>query len=275
MNLQKVFLMSTFMVALVVTLSGCVKFEMDVNVNPNKSADVNVTFLINSMLAGMAGNGDGLNLEEIKAKAEQAGYSATNQIDGKMTGYKFSKHFNNINELSEETSTDPNLQDLFKDGTSSTKIFTIKKGFFKDVYNINLDMDLESIKPPADDGNEFTSSIYKTMISQMDFKFKTSVPVKTITNNASTISEDGKSLEWILLPSQKNKIQMQLQVWNINNIVLLIIGFVLLLVIVLFLLFRRRKKIIETIINDNNQSNESEDIEENNVINPLEEDTEK
>jgi len=244
------------MFLLVLTLSGCVKFEMDVKVNPNNSADVNVTFLINSMVAGMASSegGNGINLDEMKSSAEKAGYTATSQKEGNMIGYKFAKHFKNVNELSKDGTTPSNLQDLFKEGKSQANIFTIKKGLLQNTYSVDLDMDLDSIKPPNEDGNEFAGSIYKSMMSQMDFKFKSTLPIKTVSNNASKVSDDDKSLEWQLIPGQKNKIKMEFKVWNTTNIILIAVGGVILLVILLLLVFRRQKKTKELIVDSEEQN---------------------
>lgn len=242
MKLKKFILFGLMIAIILLLMTGCVKFEMFVNVNPDKSADVNVTLLVNSMIAGMTNSeGSGINLSEMKTIAEKAGYSATNQKEGDMIGYKFTKHFKNISELSTDSSSNTDLKNLFKNEKSDTKIFTINRGLFQDTYIVNLDMNLDSINPPADNGNDFVNSIAKTMMAQMDFKFKTKLPIKTISNNASTESEDGKMLEWQLVPGQDNKIKMEFKVLNVTNIIFVSVCFLILLIILFFVIRHKNK----------------------------------
>lgn len=245
MKFKNMMLVIVITCSVLILTTGCIKLDIDIKVNADSSADMNITLLINDMLGGVVGTDEtGASIEDIKATAEEAGFTATPQKEGDMSGYKFTKHVENINELSTESDSDINIENLFGDTNSEMEIFRIEKGIFKNTYTINLDMNLESFSIPTGEEDEFTNSLIGTMFSQMDFKFRTTLPIKTISNNASTISPDGKTLEWQLVPGKNNTINMVFKAWNLTNILLMagILLALIILAIILLLVLKTKKK---------------------------------
>ena len=90
----------------------------------------------------------------------------------------------------------------------------------------------------------------------MDFKFKMTLPVKPISSNASNVSEDGKTLEWQLMPGQKNTVEMGFKILNITNTILFAsIGLVSILLIVIAI------KVIKSRKYTKKENENAEDIE--------------
>ncbi|MHB8964331.1 MAG: hypothetical protein ACYC5K_14400, partial [Saccharofermentanales bacterium] len=234
--------------------TGCIKLDIDIMVNADSSADMNITLLIDDILGGVLGTDEtGTSIEDIKATAEEAGFTATAQKEGDMSGYKFTKHVEDVNELSTESESSIDIENLFGGTNSDMEIFKIEKGLLKDTYTINLDMNLESLSMPASEDDEFTNSLIRSMMAQMDFKFRTTLTIKTISNNASTVSPDGKTLEWQLIPGKKNTINMVFKAWNLQNILLIagiLLALILLAVILLVVLKKKRKKKNSAVIED-------------------------
>ena len=98
---KKKILLILMMVIILIFLTGCVKFEMYVTINANNTADIRITLLGNSMLAVM---GD-TSFDEMKKAAEEAGFKATYQKEGDMTGYIFTKHVEDLKELAKSSTS--------------------------------------------------------------------------------------------------------------------------------------------------------------------------
>ncbi|MHB1454957.1 MAG: LppM family (lipo)protein [Saccharofermentanales bacterium] len=254
MKFKKIVLVIAMACSMLIVTTGCIKLDIDIKVNADSSADMNITLLINDILGGVVGTDEtGTSIEDIKATAEEAGFTATPQKEGDMSGYKFTRHVKNVNELSAESESSIDIENLFGGTGSDMAIFNIEKGLLKDTYTINLDMNLESLSMPSGEDDEFTDSLIRSMMAQMDFKFRTTLPIKTISNNASTVSPDGKTLEWQLIPGKNNTINMVFKAWNSQNILLMagtLLVLILIATILLLVLKKKRKKKNSAVIED-------------------------
>ena len=85
----------------VFTMSGCMKMNADMSIHKDKSMDYSVTFAFNnSMWQSHKGQSfiSGDELDNI----EEQGFKMTEYSDDSMTGYTFTKSFNNIDDISSE-----------------------------------------------------------------------------------------------------------------------------------------------------------------------------
>ncbi|TXK90741.1 LPXTG cell wall anchor domain-containing protein, partial [Parageobacillus sp. SY1] len=82
--------------------------------------------------------------------------------------------------------------------------------------------------------------INNAVLNQMDLKFLLDLPVKAKNHNASDVKNDGQTLEWQLIPGDKNKIYMEAVVPNITNIILSIVGGLIILAGILFLALKKK-----------------------------------
>jgi len=119
--------------------SGCVKDETIMSVNKNKSVDlvVNLGYPINSNRK--------LTIEEVKEKVGDEGYFIDSYHDDKYVGYSISKQYKNINDISSSKEINLNLPDILNGKFDDSKLFTVKKGFFKNTYTANFTYDVKKV----------------------------------------------------------------------------------------------------------------------------------
>lgn len=60
-----------------------------------------------------------------------------------------------------------------------------------------------------EDSTEETSAMLNTMIKKMKMVYKITLPFKAGNNNATTVSKDGKTLEWVLMPGEINEVKFE------------------------------------------------------------------
>ena len=80
-----------------------------------------------------------------------------------------------------------------------------------------------------DDDFDFSS------MSEMDLSFQVKLPYKAISNNATNVNDDGKSLEWELTTDEATSIEFSFELYNMTTIYFLI-GVVSLIVIILIVI---------------------------------------
>ncbi len=98
---------------------------------------------------------------------------------------------------------------------------TCEEGIFIDTYHVNASIDLRDIKPYDPDSDIISlglSVIFDTIANDADLKFRIHLPLAAGTNNATTVSDGGKTLEWQLNPGEQNYVQFSLDAPNLLNI---------------------------------------------------------
>ena len=76
---------------------------------------------------------------------------------------------------------------------------------------------------PTDENNEGSGSLddlneLTSLMQEMKFTYKLVLPYKAISNNASTVSEDGKTLTWNLVSDGISNINFSFSVYNLTNL---------------------------------------------------------
>lgn len=115
--------------------------------------------------------------EEDRAQYEEAGYKVERYEEGGYKGYRYTKSFDNIEDL---TAADVNFN---VDGTDTVEGGN-KALFTKDGLNYKVSIPFE------------TSSEMSSMGVAFDMQFVVTLPNEAISNNANSVSEDGKTLTW-------------------------------------------------------------------------------
>jgi hypothetical protein len=251
MKLKKLYLLVSIFALVAVLCTGCVKYNMGIVVNDDNSADLNMEFLINSSIAKMGptgGFGNGLSLAEAKKSAEKEGFKVSSKTEGDMEGFEFTKHFNNLSDLSKSVNNMSQVKSMFKNGKTNNEIFSVKKGFLQDTYTLNLDMNLTSTdnNPTSGIDNPLLKSYGDQLATLMEFKFKVTVPYSVGSQNATTISNGGKTLEWNLKYGTDNKISAVFYMYTSMALIFLIIGIVIVLIILLILFMVLRRKMMRS-----------------------------
>ncbi len=253
MKLKKLFLIVSVCALITVIFTGCVKYNMGIVINTDNSADFKIDFLINSSLSPLPKSAYGANvyLDEAKKNAEKEGFKVTSKTEGDMKGYVFTKHFNNLNDLSKSIFNNGQMKSTFKNGKTNNEIFTVKKGFLQDTYTLNIDMNLGNIGGNSGTSgsssdpygsSSFLEGYQEKIASLMDFRFKVTVPYTVVSQNATTVSNNGKTLEWKLKYGGENKISAVFNMYTNMALIVLIAGIVIVLVILIVLLMMLRRK---------------------------------
>ena len=128
-------------------LTGCVKFNSSMTINKDKSMDFEVDLLYANKLAEMGGETNSDFNEEDYTKI---GYKVNTEKQGDYSGYKLTKSFKSIDDISSETTEKASFSDFIS--KKDVVIFKKKKGLFKDTYTAALTFNSNEMTGGLDDG---------------------------------------------------------------------------------------------------------------------------
>ena len=172
---------------LLLTLTACVRYEMTVKVNSNGTADIRILLARSDALASMTESESiGPTEEEIEEFKEKGfTYEEYVDIDSGYYGCILSRQGIDLRS--------GNAQG------GETDMNSLLDGEFDDLFRVEgkhviIDFEVYS----EDEDNEMLSYIPMIKNSGGYMKFNLELPVKPTSNNATTVSEDGKTLTWDL-----------------------------------------------------------------------------
>ena len=259
---------------IVFMMSGCVKANIDMSINKDKSMKLSVTSAVDQSLLQQYGS-EGLMDEETKNEAENNGFKVDEYSDGSMKGYTLSKEFKNIDDISSDKKVNFDLEKLMNE--ENAQIFTVKQGFFKNTYTVTMEnntsselesqMDFgDSTTYGQDNSMDFSSNIDLSSISSnMDMKFNVTLPYKAIKSNATSTENDGKKLVWDLMNQNLQNIEFQFELYNMNNVYLTagIVGAIIIIIVIVIISKKRKPKApvgTPVKVNDSNVENINQNI---------------
>lgn len=257
---------------LILISTGCVKANIELDIKKDKSMNFTIIEAYDKSLME-SGNSEITEDKEKYEKYEDSGFYVQDYKDGNMVGYTISRQFENIDLISTEGEVIYEL-DIEKMSDSSKNMFSIKKGFFKNVYTAKMvfsgadDMTSDNQENSNDENSDIEEETtidgenpfgedfnYSSMLSALDVKFSVKLPYKAISSNATIVENDNKSLTWeVLKPTNNQTIDFEFALYNMTNIYL--VGAGVLILIVLF---------VVAIINSNKSNNHQ--VKQNNSQN--------
>ena len=193
-RLRKKLILLITMLVTVLALNGCVRMEFNVTVKPNGKLDVSMLCAASDAL-GSFGDGSMFDDEEMQ-QLEKDGYTVSKYSEDGYVGYIASMNDIDPSKLA----SDDNCLSEF---TSSEHL--IKKG---NTYILDFDlMDNEDLSESLE---------YLSMIENAGgyMRFNLTTPVKAMNHNASSVSEDGKTLTWNLLKMNGEPIHAEFKLPN-------------------------------------------------------------
>lgn len=145
-------------VFLFILMSGCHNQETNITINANKSIDLDIKILSKKPIDENRYNAN----KDIYAKRN---LNITRLSEENGNGYKITKHYDNIDDLSIETEVKVNLNDYFNEDFADKTFFKVEKGFLKNKYTADFtykfDDSIENIElETADDFVEKIENIY-------------------------------------------------------------------------------------------------------------------
>ncbi len=119
----------------VLLLSGCVKYNATLKIAKDKSMDFEVEMLLSKQL------GEDVMSQMSTDEYEKLGFKRTNVTEGDYSGYKLTKTFKNIDDISSTTTGNVNFNDFAT--KENVTLFKVQKGFLKDTYTAKIDFEMQ------------------------------------------------------------------------------------------------------------------------------------
>lgn len=266
--MKKIFIlcMSLFLI------SGCsMKAEYNMNIKNDKSMDFSVTSafddeLIEAMLSMKDMDSeesdeekeytdeekwkmleDSQNNEDDEKSPEEYGFTKERYEEKEFKGFKYTKRISNIDDIS-GTTANFNMEDFAK--ISESIVFVKNKNNYKANFKLSSDED---------------TSGYDIGV---DIKFSVTLPNKPISHNATTVSEDGKTLTWNLLEKGSKNVEFEFEIQTFSIVPYIYIGTFTLLLIIVLVIFTKKKKKKHNTFEDNTSIKEDDIIDESLIIDP-------
>lgn len=187
---------------ILLTLTGCANVNYDIKLNKDGSGDI--AYVIGydkSFLSSIGVETSSLendnSFDEMEEEAKQNGYTVEKYEDDNTYGFKATKHVNNIQE-----EFDVNNEAGSNDEEDGKIMY--EKTLLKTKFSQSSKVDLTDIG--ADDED---AAMLNAVMSQMKISYKITLPFRVGSNNATTVSEDGKTLEWVLKVGEVNEVKFE------------------------------------------------------------------
>ncbi len=246
--------LTALLTLLVISLTGCVKFNSTMEIKKDKSMDYKIIYAFDKSLFG----DQEILTSDDKKELKNKGFTVSNYVDGNMKGFKVSKNIKNIDDVSSTNDATYDLSGLLDSNKSESKVFKVKKGFLKNTYTASFkfdssDSDLNNSTSndttidndfTTDDNNTTTDSDFdfSNINTNMDLSFNVKLPYKAISSNATTKKNDDKELSWNLSSTGEDKIEFSFALYNMTNIYICGGVIVLLIIIVIVSILNKGKK---------------------------------
>lgn len=260
------------------TLTGCVKFNANMEIKKDKSMDFSIIYAIDTSVMGKEAQGESSETftNEQKEELKKQGFTVEDYTEGKMKGIKITKHIKNIDEVSTEKDTEYSLSGML-DGKEHKDeyMFKVEKGFLKNTYTAKYKFDMNESSMAMDDeetnfdfenpdetpypDEENTTSDVDTTTetnddldlsglsdpsayANMDLSFNLKLPYANKSNNASSKTNE-KELKWNLMTLGDKNIEFSFCLYNINPIIIyIIIALIVIMIVTIVLLIIKKNK---------------------------------
>lgn len=236
--------LGVLMCFMAITLTGCVKFNANMDIKRDKSMNFSIIYAFDTSLLG---DKDILSSDDIK-KLEDQGFSVSKYEKDGMKGFKLVRGVSNIDYVSSTSATDYSLSGLISKSNKNKNIFKVKKGLIKNVYTAKFDFNTadSDLNDDASDSlgdtttsdddstddtydtdddstslDDFTSGLtnsFSGLASKMDLSFNVTLPYSAKSNNATSTNNDNKELRWDLSSQGDDKIEFEFELYNFLNI---------------------------------------------------------
>lgn len=142
-------------------LTGCVKFNANMDIKKDKSMDFSIIYAMDTSVFGEMEALDA----DAKKELEEQGFTITEYSKDSMQGYTLTKKIKNIDEVSSSEDVQYDLSGILNTDTDEEKsyIFKVKKGIFKNTYTAKFEFD------SADSNLNTTTDTDETEDTEDDF----------------------------------------------------------------------------------------------------------
>lgn len=229
---------------LAIFLTGCAEGIFHVTINNDGSADIKYRVGADSMVLGLLSGEESNPIDEMRQSAVSEGFSVTNYRENNMTGIIAIKRVTTLKDLPDFGQFQTAGMPLTGDTAGDNMTFTVDEGFFQNVYSFNTSIDLSDMKAMPDEDPFGLSS---AMLGQIDLRFILTLPFKPESHNAPTVRDDGRTMEWQLIPGSDNIFDMKAKVPNVVNITITAVAGLIILLAVIVLLMKKRRPSLKSV----------------------------
>ena len=198
-----------------ILLTGCSSYDMSMSINKNKSMDLSINIVSTSK------EEISKYVDSLKEKYESNDFKVEEFTRDNNYGIRITKHYDNIDNNSFAERTDKfDLLYLYNndyDKSIETKIFNVDKCFASNRYAANFFVDLTN---------------KDTDLSNTKVTFVVYLPKGNVSNNASSVSEDGNTLTWNITNNGRTDIEFVFELGSYDTIY-----FIVAIFIAIFLVF--------------------------------------
>lgn len=168
-------------------LSGCVKYNANIDIKKDKSMDFSIIYAMDTQFFG----DQEILTSEDRDNLTKEGFEVSNYEDGTMKGFTISRSVKNIDDLSTEKDEDYSLSGIMEED-SDEKMFKVEKGFFKNKYTANFKFDSsDSGLSTEDDTTTDDSDIYGDITTTDDSNiYNDTTTDDTTTYDDTTTTDD-------------------------------------------------------------------------------------
>ena len=250
---------------MVFALTGCLKYNVNMEVKDDKSVTLEMIYAMNTSYADqfnsieedeededlevIATNEDEEDEEDNDISSqgvdkkeyewlEKKGYKVedyeyTDKDGNKFVGIKLKKTFDSIDDITKDKEKTIDFNEIFKDEENfDDSQFFSKSG---NTYKANFVFDF------TDDGKD-VSEQYKDYAKMFDLKYEIKLPKEAKSNNASKVSDDKKTYTWNLTYGKKNTVEFEFELGSKKTIFIVIGAVVAVAVIACVLVVVLKKK---------------------------------
>lgn len=236
-------------------MTGCVKFNASMDIKKNKSMDFKIIYAFDTTYFG----DEELLDDSDKKELQDDGFTVSDYVDGDMKGFTISKNIKNIDDVSSTEDIEYSLSGLLEANASNKYIFKVKKGLFKNTYTakLNFDSSDSSLNDSSDSEDDYDYDYdyseddydydFSDMTASMDLNFNVTLPYAAISNNATTVSNDGKTLKWELTTTDASSMEFEFELYNMTAIYIgVAIIIVLVVAVIIFICRKKGNKSVNT-----------------------------
>ena len=188
----------------ILILTGCVKYNLDMSVGADKSFTLSMVDAVQNEYYTENDNNN------TKAEYEALGYEVEDYKTNTHTGFKITKKFDNIDQLSSSNCAQVELTNILELEADKLILFNSTKKDNITTYTADFTYDLT-----VDTTSEETDQVdYSEYSSTMEFTYSIALPTNAtiISNNADDVSTDGYILTWNMEYGSKKDIDFVFEI---------------------------------------------------------------
>lgn len=211
----RITILSIGLIAGLFLLAGCAESKIKLGINKDGSADLVFRITVDSSLSQYL-SADADPLEELMKEAAAAGFNVTKVEDESQQGFEA---YRKIQDLKSSLELGKLFgMDSLDDGFTSGEGFVIDRGVFKTTYLV----DIAYLSTPGSDlGTDYGSLAASALQDSIKSEFELTLPVAATSQNADSISADGRTLTWDLISDGSVSIQARAEIIHYSNMVIL------------------------------------------------------